>query len=830
MLVALAAALAVAQTPALTRDHPGDAMPDRHWDVQHLDLDLRVDPTARTVAGTATLDLKPLGAPFAWVRLHQRGLSVDAVLVDGVAVEGWVQRPGYLDVPVGGAPREHKVAVRYHAKPELGLHFRGGPGTPDATAQVWSQGEAEESRYWFPSWDYPNDRFTYAGRFTVPDGLTVVSNGEPVGEPVAAEPGWKTWSWRFDDTLVSYLVTLVAGEYAVYQDTSGPTPIQNYVPTSFSEQTARRTTVNSGAQLAFFNELLGAPYPWPTYRQVFVHRFMYSGMENSTATTLKDELLLQRDTDRGAWTEAVLAHELAHQWFGDRLTCYGWRDLWLNEGITSYYEVRWLEQLKGGDELAARLRDYNTWARGDAAHPLAARGWLKPDERDNTSVYSRGLAVTRMLEVALGREVFDAAMRDYVARYDGQLVDSDQLRRVLEEHSGQHLGWLFDGFVTSVGFPEVRSSWTWENGELLLTLEQTGEATPWTFPVEVEVGGASGVERRRMWVEGGRSKLAVPMSAAPRWVAVDPDDGTLANWTREQPMDAWVAQLQASPSPYARLIAAQELGKGRDQGGAAATALSAVLADPHEPLPERIAAAEALGELGTAPAVDALVASAAVGEARLRDAVVEALGAVPPAADVVGALRRAVTEADAATASIALRSLQKADKDAARDLARKVLQAADEPIVYHRHVAALEVLGATGEERDARELTRWLGADRPRPVWQAATGALTTWCGDHAKDKACDALRTALMRGLDDVDYRERQHAVSLLGKVGGEPEARRLDALAATTAVPALADAATAAATAIRAPSAPPKPAVKDDSDRLKAIEERIERLETWR
>ena len=156
---------------ALANPSPGqpDAVaPDRDWDLQHLHLDLDVNLDDETVAGTATLQFEPLqpGSDVLWV--HQVALDVTAVRVNGEAVD-FQLGDSDLRVVTGQPSGPVELAIDYSAKPQNGLHFRKKTaGSPDSYNEVWSQGEDTDNRYWFPSWDYPNDRFTYSGRFTAP--------------------------------------------------------------------------------------------------------------------------------------------------------------------------------------------------------------------------------------------------------------------------------------------------------------------------------------------------------------------------------------------------------------------------------------------------------------------------------------------------------------------------------------------------------------------------------------------------------------------------------------------------------------------------------------
>ena len=199
---------------------PGDAMPDRHWDVEALDLDVRIDPLAGTIEGTATHTVVPLGRRDGHLRLHQVALDVRQVSIDGAVVEGWRLGPETLDIPMPEIGERHVVAVSYAASPQNGLHFRAPP--EDAWVEVWSQGQEHENRYWFPSWDYPNDLFAFSASITAPADLVALANGVQVDR--TERDGQATTRYRLEGEIPAYLVAVAVGPYAVWP-ADGPVPL-----------------------------------------------------------------------------------------------------------------------------------------------------------------------------------------------------------------------------------------------------------------------------------------------------------------------------------------------------------------------------------------------------------------------------------------------------------------------------------------------------------------------------------------------------------------------------------------------------------------------------
>ena len=274
--------LAFAADP-IPRDAPGDVRPVRYWDLEHVELDLKIYPEERRLEGRAIHHLSALYGHPHRIRLHQRGLNFTEVKVDGEVVTPTLG-PTFIDIPTHSA--HPVVELSYSASPEIGMHFRG-PKWGDEAVEFWTQGEDEENRYWFPSWDYPSDTFTITSHLTVPSGLVARANGaltqkEPAGS------GWTRWSFALEQPIANYLVAAVAGEYAVYP-IEGPVPIEALARTSIPREQVLQGLDATGEMMVYFNDLLKTDYPFPVYRQVMVQRFLYGGMENASLTTLTEE-------------------------------------------------------------------------------------------------------------------------------------------------------------------------------------------------------------------------------------------------------------------------------------------------------------------------------------------------------------------------------------------------------------------------------------------------------------------------------------------------------------------------------------------------------------
>lgn len=398
-----------------------------------------------------------------------------------------------------------------------------GPSETDRFAQIHSQGQAQHNHTWFPCHDFPNERLTTELVVTVEDPYAVNSNGRLVGSRLGSpSPDGKprtTWHWIQDKPHVNYLVSLVVGRFSlVAVPPSGPDmtpinmdgrPVSCYllVPIG-SEATARAAFARTPDMIAFFGERFGHPYPWDKYSQVFVRQFAWGGMENTSATTLQEEYAQAEPGDE----DDLIAHEIAHQWFGNLVTCKSWEHLWLNEGWASFAEALWTEHAAGPEPherrraYQAKIAEFLTLQRiSNRTHaplfpPMVSNRYHNPDETflKPNDVYAKGAVVLHMLRQRLGDDAFFEGTRRYIDRFAFQQVETDDFRHVMEEVSGLSLERFFEQWCYRPGLPRIDIAMEWADdpgeeraGELKITIEQTqridaaNPAYAFTLPVHI---------------------------------------------------------------------------------------------------------------------------------------------------------------------------------------------------------------------------------------------------------------------------------------------------------------------------------------------------------
>jgi len=325
--------------------------PDRTFDTEHIKLELTLDISKESIEGVCETTLRAITGKAQEMTFDAADFRINKVRWNGRPAK-FDYKNNKLRVQATGPVKEGAkvvVSVAYKVvKPKLGVYFvKPSRAYPDKPTQVWTQGEDEYSRYWFPCHDAPHERTTTEVIVTVPKGFTAVSNGELV-RTVQRNKG-TTFHWAQKIPHATYLVTLTVGRFSVIEDKWKKTPVLYYCEKGREEETNRAFS-KTPKMLEFFSSHIRTPYPYAKYAQIAVADFIYGGMENTSATTQTDSALLDERAAIDYTSDELVAHELAHQWFGDYLTCKDWSHAWLNESFATYFDALFKRHDKGQNE------------------------------------------------------------------------------------------------------------------------------------------------------------------------------------------------------------------------------------------------------------------------------------------------------------------------------------------------------------------------------------------------------------------------------------------------------------------------------------------------
>ncbi|HYE63800.1 MAG TPA: M1 family aminopeptidase [Phycisphaerales bacterium] len=566
---------------------------DRLFDHIHMRLELTFPDMGKPyLEGVETLTIAPVGAGRSRITLDCNGPSVTQALLNGDPCRFEQQGKKLVvtfprELPRGAAADlTLQYTVDFGKNKGEGLTYsrarKDGKGLTEQSPQIHAQGEAELNSRWFPCLDHPSEKLTTELVVDVEDGYEVVSNGRLVSQE-AGLPGRTKWHWRQDQSHTAYLVTLVVGRLArvdlIEADGSSPrVPMPVFTPIG-TEDNIRRTFAGVPEMMRFFEERFGVPYPWDKYAQCNVRDFAAGGMEN-TSCTLLNARMVTMDAPEGTFDD-LLSHELAHQWFGDLITCKSWDHLWIQEGWATYSEALWNAHKgsKDGEEKAraayhktilslARSQQRRNRGHAPVAPAVVSNRYKNPDSvfMKSDDPYSKGAMVLHMLRQRLGDKAFFEGTTLFLRRFAYKSVETDDYRRVLEEVSGQSLERFFDQWTRRPGLPRLSVTQAWDeaSGMLTLNVEQTQKidrhnpAYAITVPVLIKL---TDTDSRWLHIDmdARTASGSIKLPGKPVDLSVDPNLTVLAAVKVEKPEAMWRHEAEHGPTLAARCRAVDHL-------------------------------------------------------------------------------------------------------------------------------------------------------------------------------------------------------------------------------------------------------------------------------
>jgi aminopeptidase N len=745
---------------------------DREIDVKHVRLELDPDFDHRSLAGRATLTFAPIAKPLTRLRLDAVDLAVSAV-ESSAALKDWdVGKTAIIltfTQPIAPGA-ETSVTVTYTAEPEDGWFYRTeAMGYPKGDDHFWTQGEPERHRHWFPGYDYPNERFTSEVICRVPKGMTVLSNGRLVEEGAAGD---KTlFHWKQEQEHVNYLISVVGGHFRKLEAKHGDLPLAFLTPPS-EFAVAENSFRDTAAILAFFDEETGVKFPWAKYYSVCVADFIAGGMENTSVTTLTTGTLFSSESENLRTSHRLDAHEAAHQWFGDLVTCKDWSHLWLNEGFATYYTHLYDGKKSGEDEMRYQLLgDLRQIVSNPDEKPIVWRGYADPMEQFDYRAYPKGSWVLHMLRSQLGPDLFRTAIKTYLERHRNTVATTHDLAAVFEEISGRSWDEFFDQWVFHGGDPQLKIDYAWDEShrQAKLTVRQTQKLNEnvllFDFPLPVRFIDEDGKRHDfTVRIHETSEDFYFPLPKKAKIVRIDPDLTVLAgiDFTPASPL--LHAQLENPDDTIGRLLAAAALGGRKDRESI--DRLGKILKEDSF-YGVRIEAARSLTKTQTRESFDALAASLTQGDARVREEVVAGLAKFYSENAFATLHEQVKKEKNPDILADALSALGKYPKDEVRPL---LLASLDRKSFRNRVAsAAIQALRLSPDPALAKPLRDHLAAnaaDFPTYEYGRALDVLAE-LSKEAGEADREETRRFLLATLDDPREGLRRSAIGALGTLG---------------------------------------------------------------
>ena len=778
-----------------------DVAPDRSYDLLSTALDLEFDFEEEAVIGTARHVLTPISDGLTRFYFHAEDMEIESVrqVVDdedrgvGYAYENdrltiTPQQPLLRD-------SSYVFEIDYVAHPTRGagqgslgdggkgLYFIDAAGTdPYRPTQLWTQGQAESNRRWFPTWDYPNDRMAFEIALTVPDSLVTAANGALVAQ-TALDGGLRRDEYVLQGDQPAYLAALAAGPYVVVRDSVESTdgrviPLAYYVEPPFVEA-ADRIFGETPAMIRYFEEQIGVPYPWQDYKQVPVRDFTAGGMENTTLTTLFEWIQTDERAALDYTGRDLIIHELAHQWFGDLLTTEDWANLALNESFASYMEELYVEDAYGRAEAQAHgIEDRNRYFEQAETlrRPIVWYGYESPSDMFDRHTYQKGAQVLNQLRFELGDEAFWRGIHRYVTENQYRTVELADFRQAMEEASGRSLQRFFDQWFREPGHPVLDVEQAYFAGNGLYTVQvvqrQNRPAPTFAFDVNVELNYSNRpAEVRRVRIAKTDTTLRFSVPEKPTFVRFNEGNWAFVEADITQPLDETLVQAVEDDEMAGRYAAVVTLA-GQELNPQIREVLVQVATDDAHPL-VRERAAEALEPYADIGIVGQTLAGLAQDDTApaVRRAALTSLADSSARAQTV--LRAALADPSYLTQAEAVRLYAEHFRDDAFAAFQPLLDVTSWRGAVEEALVEVITKDRLGGIEGARYLAEQAGVMHPEAVRLEAIGGLLVWAQRDDEIRPFAAASLAMLVG--DARPAVRRAVARALAEIGDADALARL-------------------------------------------------------
>lgn len=499
------------------------------WRPEHYLVNITLNNQLSEITSASTRINIVVLKPTNLIDLDFGDLTTDSVTLNSQTVP-FTHKDGKLNINLperANAGTRLVVTINYRGKPKEGLMLTNDKdGKPSVVGDNWP----DRVHHWIPTLDHPSAKATITFNITAPAREEVVANGSLDHVETVAN-GQRTWTYSEGVPIPPYCMIITVGQFArVEPSARALTPLSYYVPLS-EKHLAEKGFGPTIPSLEFFTQTV-APYPYEKLAMI-VGATRYGGMENSSAILFTSNLLSRSGSDGMSKTYGILAanvgliaHEIAHQWFGDSVTESTWADLWLSEGFATYFAGLFLQRYEGEDvfqsymkNAAATVFEYERRKRT----PIFDRDTENLLELLNPNNYQKGAWVLHMLRSNLGDEVFFRGIRNYYEAHKNSVATTEDLRAALEKTSGKDLDWFFKRWVYDSGHPQYELTWEWlQNRDLRLVLKQVQLGNAFLDPVPIAITTASGKRDIILKPTGKQSIETIQLRENPTNIELDP--------------------------------------------------------------------------------------------------------------------------------------------------------------------------------------------------------------------------------------------------------------------------------------------------------------------
>lgn len=526
--------------------------PPRIYDLQNVTYRLSFDETLGTIDGEVTNTVVPLKPGLKEVWFDSDKLNIKEATVNGKAAKFVVGNERVtVTLPKVSSPAD-KLAVRlvYNGRPEAGIYFiPAARAFPAHTSVVYTQGEMIDTRYWIPTYDWPDDKATFDAYIKVPTNYLVISNGKMIDETPTGN--MKVVHYQQAQPMSTYLMSLVTGQYTRGEDGHfGTTPVRWNVPVGL-EDMGKAAFGGTDKMIDVYSKVTGFPYPYAKFDQSAVPDYMFGGMENITAVTQTIDALFPSSTAPVNSSEGLVLHELAHQWFGDTVTCPSWEHAWINEGWATFLPHFYVRAAHGQEDYD--MDRYGTLQGGyfstiGEKRPVVWTGYQEPIDEFSGSIYPGGATRMFWLMYNLGEEKFWKTVKGYLETYKYKNVTTEQFFDYFSKTNGVNLDTFRKQWFYTAAMPDITVKRTGTD----LVINQKAPYFDLNLPVWILNG--TKWEKKKIFTNSASVKLPLG-NLAGKPLLVDPEVYLAAGITYDFPIasDEYMAIYRNAPNAAAKL-------------------------------------------------------------------------------------------------------------------------------------------------------------------------------------------------------------------------------------------------------------------------------------
>ncbi|MDG2375104.1 MAG: M1 family aminopeptidase [Woeseiaceae bacterium] len=564
-------------SPGIANQDTFDTRPERvlephDFDVEHYRIALTIEGDTQSFTGETHVSFSSLVDDLDSVMLNTVNFIVSGVIDDrGNSLE-FTQDDVSLTIALHRSLEKYEVdtlvieyaATRIGIDKTVGLDFRLETETNPQLANSlnWPIG----ARYWFPSFDHPSDWASHETIITTRSMNRVVANGSLVSDFVDTESDLRTVHWRQAKPQPTYLYSFAAGPYTILKDQHGELPLHYWVYPG-DETVGKQAFARTSEIIGYYEDLYGTEFPWVKYDQIIVPG-MPGGAESTSATLLTRNVIQQeRDGNNGA-NDWLLAHEIAHQWWGNMIGFRDWTHAWISESFASDGEYLFILNDGGVEAGALYLLSYKDSYFKEAhekyIRPIVTNKWDKPNDMFDRHGYEKGAVVLNMFREMIGAGTYNRILNRFIAEHAYSNVTTDDFLEMVKEVTGLDYFWFFDQWLFRPGHPVLDVSYVWDAQDKVLTLtvtqiQDTGAGVPiYRLPLNLGITTRKGGKVESVWLTEQSQSFAFDVTEQPLLVRFDEGDILLKEWILRKSVPELLYQLN-NDNVIGRLWAIDEL-------------------------------------------------------------------------------------------------------------------------------------------------------------------------------------------------------------------------------------------------------------------------------